>query len=84
MKKIKSMTFTPYARGQYFFGGKKPEQDARRHIVKELEMGIEYQIIRQLELTVAYTISDRVFEDSKNPVYHQKGNFMRLQLQINF
>lgn len=84
MKKIKKMTLTPYARGQYFMGGKKPEQDARRYIVKELEMGVEFQIIKQLELTVAYTISDRVFEDSRNPVNHQKGNFMRIQLQVNF
>lgn len=84
MTKIKNMTWTPYARGQYFFGGKKPELDSRRHVVKELEMGVEFQIIKQLEFTVAYTVSDRVFEDSKNPVYHQKGNFMRLQLQFNY
>jgi hypothetical protein len=84
MRKIKNMTVTPYTRGQYFFGGKKPELDARRHIVKELEMGIEFQIIKQLEVTLAYTISDRVFEDSRNPVNHQKGNFMRMQLQLNF
>lgn len=84
MTKIKNMTFTPYTRGQYFYGGKKPELDARRHIVKEIETGIEFQIIKQLEFTVAYTISDRVFEDSKNPVNHQKGNFMRLQLQFNY
>lgn len=84
MKKIKKMTLTPYARGQYFFGGKKPELDARRYIIKELEMGAEFQIIKQLEFTAAYTISDRVYEDSKNPINHQKGNFMRLQLQINF
>lgn len=54
-----------YTRGQYFYGGKKPELDARRHIVKEIETGIEFQIIKQLEFTVAYTIFDRVFEDSK-------------------
>lgn len=84
MRKIKNITITPYTRGQYFFGGKKPELDARRHIVKEIETGIEFQIIKQLELTVAYTVSDRVFEDSKNPINHQKGNFMRLQLQFNY
>ncbi len=84
MRKIKKMTLTPYARGQYFMGGKKPELDARRYIVKELEMGLEFQIIKYIELTVAYTISDRVFEDSKTPINHQKGNFMRVQLQLNF
>lgn len=84
MRKIKHMTVTPYTRGQYFFGGKKPELDARRHIVKELEIGMEVQVIKQLELTLAYTLSDRVFEDSKNPVNHQQGNFMRMQLQLNF
>lgn len=84
MKRIKSMVFIPYLRGQYFYGGKKVELDARRYIVKDIEFGIEYQIIKQLELTVAYAISDRVFEDSKNPINHQKGNFMRFQLQFNY
>lgn len=84
MQKIKKMTLTPYARGQYFMGGKKPEFDSRRYVVKELEMGLEFQIIKYLELTLAYTISDRVASDSKKIDNSQKGNFMRVQLQVNF
>jgi hypothetical protein len=47
-------------------------------------MGVEWIIVKYLELTVAYSIADRTFEDSGNPVNHQKGNFARIQLQFNY
>lgn len=84
LQKVKKMTFIPYVRAQYYNGGKKIEQDARSYIVKEVEFGLEYQINSALEFTVAYNMSDRRFEDSKKPVNHQKGNFLRLQLQFNY
>ncbi|MFN8416841.1 MAG: porin [Cytophagaceae bacterium] len=84
LKKVKSMTFIPYVKGQYFYGGKKVERDARRTIVKEVEFGVEWQVVKALELTFAYTMSDRTFEDSGKPVNHQVGNFARIQVQINY
>jgi len=84
LQKVKNMVFIPYIRGQYFYGGKKIELDARRHVVKEIEFGVEYQIIKQLELTLAYNMADRIFEDSKKPDNHQIGNFMRIQIQFNY
>ncbi len=82
----------PYARYQYYKGGKKNETDARFHIVKETEFGIEWQPIPFLEITASYMVSDRVFEDSKvkksKPTNfisnHQVGNLLRLQVQFNY
>lgn len=74
----------PFTRLQYYNGGKKHELDARSHIVKELEIGVEWQPIRAFELVALYTFSDRTFEDFRNPVNHQVGSLLRLQLQINY
>lgn len=75
---------TPYARYQYYKGGKKTETDARYHEVKEVEAGFEWQPASFIETTISYVISDRVFEDSKLPNNHQYGNFLRLQIQVNY
>jgi hypothetical protein len=75
---------TPFVRYQYYLGGKKLELDARSHQVKELELGTEWQINKQLEFTAAYTLSSRRFEDYLFPDNFQKGSLMRLQAQINF
>ncbi len=76
--------FMPYARYQYYKGGKKAEIDTRFYDIKELEIGFECHPVSFIETTIAYTISDRVFEDSKMPVNHQTGNFLRLQVQFNY
>jgi hypothetical protein len=71
-------------RYHYFKGGKKFEMDAMRHRVNEFEVGVEWQIIRALEITAMYTISDRTFENSLKPENRQKGSLLRLQAQVNF
>ncbi len=81
---IKKMLLQPYVRYQYYTGGKKTEADARYHQVRETEIGCEWQPMNFMEVTVAYMISDRVFEDSKSPVNHQYGNLLRLQVQLNY
>jgi hypothetical protein len=80
----KNWVFFPYARVQQYQGGKKHELDARRYEVKELEAGVEWQFNKNFELTIAYVISKRRFEDSKLRNNLQSGNFLRLQAQINF
>jgi hypothetical protein len=80
----KGMVFLPYARAQRYEGGKKHEIDARRHRVKELEIGVEWQVNRNFEFTAAYALSERRFEDSKSRDNFQKGRFLRLQAQLNF
>ena len=74
----------PFVRYQYYEGGKKFENDARRHIVKDLEIGAEWQPMKNFEFVAIYTISDRTFEDSLLPSNQQKGNLLRLQAQLNF
>lgn len=84
MTKIKNTTLIPYTRFQLYEGGKKQELDARSYSVKEVEMGLEWQINKNFELVTAYTISDRRFEDYKKQTNIQKGNFLRIQAQVNF
>ena len=74
----------PFARGVYYDGGKRHELDARSYHVEELELGIEFTPVQALEVTAAVTISDRRFEDGAAPVNRQKGEFVRLQAQLNY
>ncbi len=78
------MLFFPYMRVQKYEGGKKHELDARSYNVKEIEMGVEWQLNKNFELTASYVLSERRFEDAKARNNLQKGNFMRLQAQVNF
>ncbi len=82
--KLKSQILFPYARWQYYDGGKKQEKDARSYEVKELEFGLEWQPMKQFEFVAAYVISDRTYEDHTKPDNHQEGNLLRLQAQLNF
>lgn len=74
----------PFVKYQYYQGGKKFENDARRYIVKDLEIGAEWQPMKNFEFVAIYTISDRTFEDSLLKTNQQKGNLLRLQAQLNF
>ncbi|WP_198675406.1 porin [Pleomorphovibrio marinus] len=76
--------FIPFTRYHYYNGGKKHEFDAMKHRVKELEIGLEWQPNPHFELVAMYTMSDRTFENSRNPENRQKGSLLRLQAQINF
>lgn len=82
--KIKEQNIIPFVRYQYYDGGKKHELDARSYTVNELELGIEWQPIKNFELVTMYTISKRRFEDAKKPTNVQDGSLLRLQAQINF
>ena len=76
----------PYARYQVYDGAKKHELDARRYDMNELELGVEWQPIKNLELTMAYVISDRKYWNySETKTYYaEKGNFLRVQVQTNY
>ncbi len=75
----------PFARAQFFTGGKKLEQDARHYEVHEFESGIEWLPTSSFELTAVYARSNRLITDGTltNP-NRQKGGFLRLQGQINY
>jgi hypothetical protein len=74
----------PFTRVQMYEGGKKQELDARSYKMKELELGTEWQINKNFELTAMYTISDREFLDFAKQSNHQKGRLIRIQVQMNF
>ena len=77
-------TLIPFTRYQYYDGGKKHELDARSYEVKELEIGAEWQLNKNFELVVMYTMSSRRYEDAVNPTNYQRGNLLRIQAQVNF
>ncbi len=77
-------TLFPFARYHQYDGGKKFERDARSYNVSELEIGAEWQPHPNFELVMMYTISERRFEDYLLPDNLQRGNLLRIQVQLNF
>lgn len=77
-------TIIPFVRYQAYEGGKKQELDARKHRVKEMEIGVEWQPYKNFEAVAMYTMSDRTFEDGALKSNPQQGNLLRIQLQLNF
>jgi phosphate-selective porin len=86
LRKIGKHTIIPFYRTQYYKGGKKHELDARSYNITENEIGVEWQPMKNFELTAQYTMSSRRFEDGKNKNTNnlQEGSFFRLQAQVNF
>lgn len=84
LTKWKQQYFIPFVRAQYYQGGKKHELDARSYDVKELEVGLEWQVYKQFEIVAMYTMSSRRFEDYVVRDNLQRGNLLRLQAQLNF
>jgi len=79
---VVGVSLIPYVRGTLYEGGKKFETNAPRYDVRELEIGVEWQIFKALELTGAYLISDRT--SSRAPYLQQRGDVTRIQLQVNY
>ncbi|MFM7299988.1 MAG: porin [Crocinitomicaceae bacterium] len=77
-------TLIPFVRYQQYKGGKKHELDARSYRVEELEIGTEWQMGKNFELVLMYTMSSRRFEDFGNKDNYQRGNLLRIQAQMNF
>jgi len=84
LKRFSRQTLIPFVRYQQYNGGKKHERDARSYNVKELEIGAEWQINKNFELVVNYTLSNRRYEDYILQNNLQKGNLLRIQAQVNF
>lgn len=79
---VLGISFLPYVRGTLYQGGKKAETNAPRYNVRELELGVEWQIIKALELTGAYVLSDRT--SSRAPYEQEQGHVTRIQVQVNY
>ena len=82
--KIQKQILIPFIRYQYFEGGKKHEKDARSYIVNDVEFGAEWQLNKNFELVVNYTMSNRRYEDFSKQDNLQVGNLLRIQAQVNF
>ncbi|MFN8304005.1 MAG: porin [Saprospiraceae bacterium] len=76
-------TFMPFVRYQTYDGAKKHETDARMYAVQETEIGVEWQVNKNLELTLAYMISHRKYQDL-NTDYDERGQLLRVQVQANY
>lgn len=71
--------FTPYVRVHRYDGGKKFEQNAPRHEIREVNAGVEWQVNKWVELTTEFMASDRTVNGKQ-----QEGRLLRLQLQFNY
>lgn len=82
-------TFLPFVKWQYYDGANKGETNAPANDVNDIELGVEWQIAREVELTAVYHMMDRTNLVTGNrldrPDY---ANFntdaLRLQLQYNY
>ncbi len=76
-------TITPYVRYQEYSGGKKHRTNAPFNVVREWEVGMEWQFTKSLEFTIAYARSRRT--DTQTAPYNiREGDIVRTQLQYNF
>ena len=73
----------PYVRYQEYSGGKKHRTNSPFNVVREWEVGMEWQIAKSLEFTIAYARSRRT--DTQTAPYNiREGDIVRTQLQYNF
>lgn len=77
-----TVALIPYLRLTYYDGGKKFFTNAPHYQVRELDAGIEWQIIEPLELVLAYLVTDRTSDVF--PYDQEYGHIARAQLQFNY
>jgi hypothetical protein len=75
----KDQKIYPFAKFQYYDGGKKFEKD-RSYVVRDYEL--EWEPIKAFELVATWVIADRTLKIAllNN---RQRGNLLRLQAQFN-
>ena len=74
-------TWIPYAKWQYYRGAEKFANNAPYVRLNEVEAGIEWQPLPELELTMAYSNMNRT---NVANLYQANGNLLRMQLQWNY
>lgn len=80
-------TIIPYVKWQTYDGAWKAAPNAPRENVDEVEAGVEYQINKALELTVAYSHMERTNVSnatSNDFLKTANGDLIRTQLQVNY
>jgi hypothetical protein len=76
-------TMMPYARWQRYRGGWKASTNAPRFETDEVEVGVEWQPGKALELTLAYARMTRSEADERR-AGRAEGDVLRTQLQWNY
>ncbi|MGC4097316.1 MAG: porin [Nitrospira sp.] len=76
-------TLIPYVRYQEYSGGKKHRTNTPFNVVREWEVGMEWQFTKSLEFTIAYARSRRT-DMQTAPYVIREGDIIRTQLQYNF
>jgi hypothetical protein len=76
-------TLIPYVRYQEYGGGKKHRTNTPYNVVREWEIGMEWQLAKALEFTIAYARSRRT-DTQTAPYPIREGDIVRTQLQWNF
>lgn len=76
-------TLFPYARWQHYRGGWKAAINAPRLETDELEVGIEWQPWKALEITLAYSRMKRTEADERR-IGRAAGGLFRSQVQWNY
>jgi hypothetical protein len=71
----------PYTKWQTYDGAYKGANNAPRVSVEEIEAGVEWQMMKALELTVAYSTMDRT---NVTNLGQASGDMIRTQLQWNY
>jgi len=74
-------TVIPYVKWQTYKGAWKAAANSPFVNVQEIEAGVEYQVMKALELTLAYSHMDRTNVANMGQA---RGDVMRMQLQVNY
>lgn len=74
-------TIIPYVKAQKYNGGWKGATNSPFVKVRELEAGFEYQIMKALEVVLAYSYMDRT---NVKDLGQYQGDMIRAQLQWNY
>ncbi|HHX81749.1 MAG TPA: porin [Pseudomonadaceae bacterium] len=82
-------TFLPFVKWQYFDGANKGEANAPLNDVNDIELGVEWQVAEEVELTAVWHQMNRsnlvTGNRSSRPDYADfDTDALRLQLQINY
>lgn len=82
-------TLFPFIKYNRFKGGYKPERNSPFSSIDETELGVEWQITKQMELTSQYVFTNRTNTiangDDDTLSYGQfRGDLLRFQFQVNY
>lgn len=85
----KESAIIPFAKWQYFDGANKAENNAPRNRVNDWELGVEWQLNRQIELTAVYHMMNRNNLLTGNRAdladfARFDSDALRLQLQVSY